>query len=115
MELSERLVLVESFKLPTQRYGKLMVGHTYGVGDGNSTVEQVLYMRQGSVLGKGQYGEVYLEEAQNKCLKAPHFRAVKEVDKAFSTKNQIEWRRELEALATFSKPKVSCSLFGSWI
>lgn len=98
--------VIEKAKLPVDHYGKFMVGHNISYSLGETMIERVLYMRQGTPLGKGQYGDVFLEQAQNECSVAPKFRAVKEINKDFSAKHNIEWQREVEALVVLSQSEV---------
>jgi serine/threonine protein kinase len=98
---------IQDFRLRTTPYGQSLVGHTISWSDPTPGSEQVLYKRHGLPLGKGQYGEIYLEQAQNPTERAPKVRAVKEVNKAFSVQHKIDWKREIEALAILSQPQVS--------
>ena len=99
--------IIDGFRLPTTQYGQFAVGHIVSWSDPAPGSENVLYMRHGPPLGKGQYGEIYLEQAPNPTARAPKTRAVKEVNKTFSELHKIDWKREIEALVILSQPQVS--------
>ena len=96
----------EEAKLQTTPYGKLMVGHHLSFPSDEPSSEDVIYAR-GPLLGEGRYGKVYVEGAQNDCVRAPKIRAVKEIIKEFCTKYKVEWLREVEALVILSKAEAS--------
>jgi hypothetical protein len=97
----------EEARLQTTPYGKLMVGHHLSYPSGEPISEDVIYARQGPLLGEGRYGKVYVEGAQNECIRAPKIRAVKEINKEFCTKYKVEWLREVEALVILSQAEAS--------
>lgn len=76
--------------------GPLLIGHHV------TPTQTVLYARQKIALGKGQFGQIYLENAQNECEGFPSIRAVKEINKAYSSDHGIDWEREIGALAILS-------------
>lgn len=57
--------------------------------------------RQGT-LGKGAFGVVYRE----RCQGSDRLRAVKEISKNLAAGEKLDYRRELEAIAKFSRRKV---------
>ncbi|KAF4173939.1 hypothetical protein CNMCM8694_008423 [Aspergillus lentulus] len=65
-------------------------------------------MEEKGFLGKGSYGEVWLQHCTTDRLEG-RLRAVKEILKAKSLANSIDDTRELEAIAKFSKKEVTCS------
>lgn len=77
-------------------YGPLLVGHHV---DATNTI---LYAREKIALGKGQFGQIYLENAKNECEGFPLIRAVKEINKTYSSDHNIQWQREIQALAILS-------------
>ena len=97
----------EEARLQTTPYGELMVGHHLLYPSGEPSTEDVIYARQGPLLGEGRYGKVYVEGAQNECVRAPKIRAVKEINKEFCTKYKVEWLREVEALVVLSQAEAS--------
>jgi hypothetical protein len=97
----------EETRLQTTPYGKLMVGHHLSYPSGEPISEDVIYARQGPLLGEGRYGKVYVEGAQNECVRAPKIRAVKEINKEFCTRYKVEWLREVEALVILSQAEAS--------
>jgi calcium/calmodulin-dependent protein kinase I len=61
-----------------------------------------------SRLGAGGYGTVWLEECQEPASKdGPRLRAVKEIQ--IDPQEDVDYNRELLAIAKFSLPKVSLS------
>lgn len=106
--LEAAVAVIEPARLPFNRYSRTIVGHGIAYPSGEPAFENVLYIREDGTLGKGQHGEVYKEEAQSECVRAPKVRAVKEIKKPFSAKYNIEWQREVEALVVLSQAKVSC-------
>lgn len=98
--------MVETTRLETTFYGPYNVGHIITHSDGVPGIEHMLYARQGIAVGKGQYGQIYLELALNESARCPRARAVKEVNKKYSSDHRIDWKREVEALALLSTTEV---------
>lgn len=102
--------LIKESKLPT-RLGSASTTHTFlestsVVGRRGRRREREEVWKKKRHLGIGIFGTVWLEE----CASEDRLRAVKEVRKSAQGSNNLDYQRELEAFARFSKQKV-CILF----
>lgn len=66
------------------------------------------WVRQEPILGRGRYGEVYLEKCQDGGIELS--RAIKIVKKFVVVGEELDYARELEAIMKFSHPKVCWSI-----
>lgn len=62
--------------------------------------------RRDRFLGQGAYGIVYLETCES-TEGITKYRAIKEIKKAVGSDYEVDYIRELEAICTFSHPRVS--------
>ena len=58
-------------------------------------------------LGRGGFGQVWLQRCVTKGAKQDYFRAVKIIDKPRSLSESLDCNRELEAITKFSNDRVS--------
>lgn len=100
--------LVRDSKLDTRFHPKY-VCHRYlesGLTPQERTIAREEYWKRVKHIGGGSFGSVWLE----KCIKGVRdhdLRAVKEILRSSHLNKEIDYNRELEAMAKFSHPKVS--------
>ncbi|KAK8009591.1 hypothetical protein PG989_000524 [Apiospora arundinis] len=100
--------LVQDSKLETEFLGSCVQHVFYGPGRTahERRVRRVEQWARQSLLGRGAYGIVYLEKCitDNTDGHKQRQRAVKEVLKCVATGEELDYVRELEAIAKFSNP-----------
>lgn len=85
------------------------VFHEAGRSAGSRRVRrEERWVRQEPLLGRGRYGEVYLEKCHEGGIELS--RAIKIVKKFVVVGEELDYARELEAIMKFSHPKVCCSI-----
>ena len=105
--LERRNILVSNARLSAEFYGPYLVGHALPSSSIRDGGQRVMYARQGIALGKGSFGQIYPEYAQNDCPGAPPVRAVKEINKSFLLQQKLDWEREVEAMIVLTQSEVS--------
>lgn len=99
--------VVDKHRLNTTFYGAKHVSHMLQSQTAQGGIELVLYARKDIEIGKGSFGQVYLEKRENDSLIAPEVRAVKEIKVDFAKQQKWNWKRETEALILLNQSEVS--------